>query len=316
MEFNPEDLNKKPRGRPYGKIGPYKPRNKLNNDLNLTPELNEEELNLIQEIAPEQIEQEVNYIEKIPEPDLKVKYIEKPLDLNNLKNVQTHNFNLPQVKTPLIQELKQAPYSSTELKRMGVITPEAKPINKKSEPTFKFNSDSLFNSRGDLMTNNFNSFEDTDDSKERQEIIQKLKKYQMNFKVFENRTINYDGTTPYLKGILEEFRGSVGGKNTHTIFKGCYIQSVKGFEFLGSRTGMKLYGLSDALSKNEEVDNILKEIECEYINMKSLKPEHRLLLVTASSAMVINAMNKRSEILQEFGNTKVSSTTIEEFNDL
>ena len=142
--------------------------------------------------------------------------------------------------------------------------------------------------------------EDYDDDSERQGIINKLKKYQASFIVCANININYEGKTSYLKEKQEEFKNSIGSKNTMAILKSCYIASVKGVEFVGSKANMKLYGLADMLSKNDEVDNIIKELHCEHMSGLKMKPEHRLLLITISSAMVVNGINKWSELLNEF----------------
>ena len=46
-----------------------------------------------------------------------------------------------------------------------------------------------------------------------------------------------------------------------------------------------------------------------------MRPEHRLLLCTVSSAMVVNQINKRSEILNEFGNATIDNKIKEKFDD-
>ena len=161
---------------------------------------------------------------------------------------------------------------------------------------------------------NFN--DDQDDDKDRQNIINKLRKYQSSFKVCGDININYEGKTSYLKNKLEDFRNAINNKNTHAIVKTGYLTTVKGLEFVGSKGGMKLYGLSNMLAQSEEVDSILKELECEMMGGLRLPAHQRLLMVTLSSAMVIDGMNKKSEILNDFSKTEITPEIKDNYKDL
>ena len=127
---------------------------------------------------------------------------------------------------------------------------------------------------------------------------------------------NYEGKTSYLKGKLEDFRNAINNKNTHAIVKTGYLTTVKGLEFVGCKGGMKLYGLSNMLSQSEEVDSILKELECEMMGGLRLPAHQRLLMVTLSSAMVIDGMNKKSEILNDFTKSEITTEIKSKYEDL
>ena len=70
------------------------------------------------------------------------------------------------------------------------------------------------------------------------------------------------------------------------------------------------------LSQSEEVDSILKELECEMMGGLRLPAHQRLLMVTLSSAMVIDGMNKKSEILNDFSKTEITPEIKSKYEDL
>ena len=70
------------------------------------------------------------------------------------------------------------------------------------------------------------------------------------------------------------------------------------------------------VGKSEEIDNILKEIECERIGNLNIKPEHRLLLSTARCAIIVNQLNNQNETLNKFSNEAISEETKTKFEDL
>ena len=79
---------------------------------------------------------------------------------------------------------------------------------------------------------------------------------------------------------------------------------------------MKLYGLSNMLAQSEEVDSILKELECEMMGGLRLPAHQRLLMCTLSSAMVIDGMNKKSEMLNNFSQEKLNDDVVKKYEDL
>jgi len=155
-----------------------------------------------------------------------------------------------------------------------------------------------------------------EDDKERDNLITKLKKYQANFKVLANININFDGKVAYLKSKLDEFRNTIHTNNIHNVIKTGYVGTIKGIEFLGGKAGAKLYGLSSMVGQSEEIDSLLKEIECERIGNLNKKPEHRLLLATARCAIVVNQINIQNENLNKFSNEAISEETKTKFEDL
>ena len=64
------------------------------------------------------------------------------------------------------------------------------------------------------------------------------------------------------------------------------------------------------------MDDILKQIEAEHNITGSLKPEHRLLLITASMSLVVDNMNRRAELLNKFNSEQVNPELKEKYNDL
>jgi hypothetical protein len=153
-------------------------------------------------------------------------------------------------------------------------------------------------------------------SKAKKAVISKIMRYKQSFEVLHNYPVDTNATVGALEAQLEEMRLVINTKNSHAIFRHLYLTGVKGYEFAGNKVGMKLYGLADLLSKSPEVDQILKELECEYHITGSLKPEQRLLLVTASTSLVVDSLNRRSELLNKFGKDKVNEGLQAQFSDL
>ena len=244
MENENEQLNndlnlnslKRGKGRPFGKIGKYKPRmpKELKNNV-----LNDDEFNLINpvsEIKNIQLNDDIK-VDAKPTPIVEEMQpiqenepvnLNEPLNLDDLKN-KDYVFQLPQTRAehkPHQQQPRQ---------------PQIPPIAKRSNSNFVFRAEDFFDRNMNLKNGPVN--DDEDDDKDRQSIINKLRKYQSSFKICADININYDGKTSYLKGKLEDFRNAINNKNTHAIVKTGYLTTVKGLEFVGCKGGMKLYGL-------------------------------------------------------------------------
>ena len=91
---------------------------------------------------------------------------------------------------------------------------------------------------------------------------------------------------------------------------------VKGLEVGGTAVGLKIYGLSDLLSRSAEVDSILKEIQCELPMIGHIGPGHRLALATFGAALALDSANRKSEVLGTFKAAPVSETVSSKYGDL
>ena len=155
-----------------------------------------------------------------------------------------------------------------------------------------------------------------EDTKRRKDVLGKIARYKQSFEVLKAVPVDTNASVEELEAKLEEMRLTISSKNTHTIFKTVYIASVKAGEIGAARFGGKLHGLADLLSKNPEVDMILKEIEAEHGITGSLKPEQRLLVATLGAAIAVDQLNRRSEILNAFTKTEVDPGIKGAFSDL
>ena len=147
-------------------------------------------------------------------------------------------------------------------------------------------------------------------------MLGKIARYKQSFEVLKAVPVDTNASVEELEAKLEEMRLTISSKNTHTIFKTVYIASVKAGEIGAARFGGKLHGLADLLSKNPEVDMILKEIEAEHGITGSLKPEQRLLVATLGAAIAVDQLNRRSELLNAFTKTTVDPGIKGAFSDL
>ena len=205
-----------------------------------------------------------------------------------------------------------------DIKNLSIVPPSKPTFNApprhqpKPQPRQYFTADQLMG--GKMSYGKMNS--DDDDDKERSDIIAKLHKYQSSFTVCAALNINFDAKTSVLKCKLEDCRNAVNNKNTHAIFKTTYLTTVKGVEFIGSRSGMKLYGLSSMLGQSEEVDSILKEMSIEMMGGFRLPAHQRLIMCTLSSAMIINNMNSKAELLNNFTKEPIKEDIEDRYKDL
>ena len=102
-----------------------------------------------------------------------------------------------------------------------------------------------------------------DDRDERRQLIDKIKKYRQGFDAARALPFHEDMPTDKLRALLDDIRLSISSRNTSLIFRSGYLTAVKGVEIVGSKAGMRCYGLADALGKSAEVSELLKEIEAE-----------------------------------------------------
>ena len=265
------------KGRPWGKTGPYKPRIPKK-ELNDNIDLKAEDLNII----------ELNTEEK---PNAALDF-----QLNN-----NEDLNLDDIKNLSIVPPSKPTFNAP---------PRHQP---KPQPRQYFTADQLMSGK---MSHGKMNNDDDDDDKERSDIIAKLHKYQSSFTVCAALNINFDAKTSVLKCKLEDCRNAVNNKNTHAIFKTTYLTTVKGVEFIGSRSGMKLYGLSSMLGQSEEVDSILKEMSIEMMGGFRLPAHQRLIMCTLSSAMIINNMNSKAELLNNFTKEPIKEDVQDKYKDL
>ena len=154
-----------------------------------------------------------------------------------------------------------------------------------------------------------------DDRNERRELIDKIKKYRLSFEAVRALPFNEDMSTEKLRSLLDDIRLSISSRNTSLIFRSGYLTAVKGVELVGTKTGLRCYGLADALGKSAEVADLLRELEAE-IGIKYVSPWKRLAFITVTTAVVLDGMNRRSELLATYKSEPVSPVLDEKYKDL
>ena len=91
---------------------------------------------------------------------------------------------------------------------------------------------------------------------------------------------------------------------------------VKGVEVTGCAVGLKVYGLSDLLSRSAEIESILRELQCELPVIGHIGPGHRLALATFGAALALDSANRKAEVLGQFKQAPVSETVSQKYGDL
>ena len=95
-----------------------------------------------------------------------------------------------------------------------------------------------------------------DDRDERRQLIDRIKKYRQGFDAAKALPFNEDMSTDRLRSLLDDIRLSISSRNTSLIFRSGYLTAVKGVELVGTKTGLRCYGLADALGKSAEVSDL------------------------------------------------------------
>ena len=150
----------------------------------------------------------------------------------------------------------------------------------------------------------------------RRELLGKIKKYRESFPAVAAMRFNEEWGTEELESHLESIRVAVSAKTTGVLVKSAYLMSVKGLEVGGTAVGLRVYGLSDLLSRSAEVDSILKEIQCELPVLGHIGPGHRLALATFGAALALDSANRKAEVLGQFKAAPVNEAVSQKYEDL
>ena len=154
------------------------------------------------------------------------------------------------------------------------------------------------------------------DKAQRRELIGKVRKYREAFPAVAAMRFSEEWSTEELESHLESVRLAVSAKTTGVLVKSAYIMAVKGGEVAGCSVGLKVYGLSDLLARSSEIDQILKEIQCELPILGHIKPGHRLALATFGAALALDSANRKSEVLGTFKAAPVAEAVSSKYQDL
>ena len=155
-----------------------------------------------------------------------------------------------------------------------------------------------------------------DDKAKRRELLAKVRKYRESFPAVAAMHFNPDWGTEELDAHLESIRVAVSAKTTGLLVKSAYIMGAKGVEIGGCAVGLRIYGLSDLLSRSAEVDSILKEIQCELPVLGHIGPGHRLALATFGAALALDSANRKAEVLGQFKTAPVNEAVSQKYGDL
>ena len=157
-----------------------------------------------------------------------------------------------------------------------------------------------------------------DESKEkarRHSALTKVKRYRESFEAVRAMKFSDEWSTDSIESHLEDIRIMISSKTTGLLVKSAYTMGVKGIEVGTCMVGMRTYGLADLLSKNAEIDSILKEIQCE-LGVGTIPPMHRLALATISTVFVLDSVNKRAEVLGNFKKENTNPDVQMKYSDL
>ena len=157
-----------------------------------------------------------------------------------------------------------------------------------------------------------------DEAKERARrhaALTKVKRYRESFPAVRAMPFSEDWSTSAIESHLEDVRIMVSSRTTGLIVKSVYVAGVRGIEAATTMAGMKTYGLADLLSRNSEIDSILKELQAE-LGVGNIPPAHRLALATLSTVFVLDSSNRKAETLAGFKTSPVNVELKNRYGDL
>ena len=158
-------------------------------------------------------------------------------------------------------------------------------------------------------------FDESKEKARRHSALTKVKRYRESFEAVRAMKFSEEWSTDAIESHLEDVRIMISSKTTGLLVKSAYTMGVKGVEVGTCMAGMKTYGLADLLSKNAEIDSILKEIQCE-LGVGTIPPMHRLALATISTVFVLDSVNKRAEVLGNFKKENTNPDVQMKYSDL
>ena len=158
-------------------------------------------------------------------------------------------------------------------------------------------------------------FDESKEKARRHSALTKVKRYRESFEAVRAMKFSEDWSTDAIESHLEDVRIMISSKTTGLLVKSAYTMGVKGIEVGTCMVGMRTYGLADLLSKNAEIDSILKEIQCE-LGVGTIPPMHRLALATISTVFVLDSVNKRAEVLGNFKKENTNPDVQMKYSDL
>jgi hypothetical protein len=158
-----------------------------------------------------------------------------------------------------------------------------------------------------------------EEAKFRREKIIKIQRYIHNFEnlLMEFKSIDLSSkSTEELENYLEEIRLIVNNKNSNNILVIGYNQGLGVIESMSPYLNMDLQGLSAICSRDQAINDCLKEISIEYLNSKYMKPTYRLAILTAGIALKLNSVNKSNVIINNYLDKKLDNDLEDKYNDI
>ena len=121
---------------------------------------------------------------------------------------------------------------------------------------------------------------------------------------------------------LDVIRLSIGRFKSYDAVRLAYLTVVDGVEKSGKLIGFDIEGYKKDVEDNHQIDDVIKELSCEYSFDKYLDPKIRLIGLSAFQLMSTNKKNKimkqQTEIIQKLDVKEkfVNQETVDKYKDL
>ena len=151
--------------------------------------------------------------------------------------------------------------------------------------------------------------------KSKQALIEKIQRYKAGYEVFKNLVIPDNPSQDELDSIMRHINVTLNSSGGAEMIRVGYGFSLKAWEGLSQKAGIKSQGLHDTIMKpnsawEQPLNKIFKQLSCEYGSISSMPPIVQLGAITIMATGHIHSRNTEAEKLQEFLNVKVKDDSI------
>lgn len=156
---------------------------------------------------------------------------------------------------------------------------------------------------------------------ERMKLRNKIMRYREMFpkylEHFEYRIEDLDNMTEgEMEFLIEEMSVAVNTRNSSGLTKMIYFESCRVLEIGGSFVNLQLEGLSNALSQNQAIHDVLNEISLKYESDMFMAPEVRLGYLTLTTALSLHKLNSSQNTINRFLSKTIKKEELKDFDDL
>ena len=119
-----------------------------------------------------------------------------------------------------------------------------------------------------------------------------------------------------LENINEEVEFIVSNRNSNNNTIDMFATGVGIVEKMGSKLNMELDGLTSVMLSQQNVRDLITEISIKNSSYMYVRPELRLIVTLGVTMKMVDGMNKKNKIVNNFMDKEIQEELVDEFEDL